>query len=382
MGGGITGGWRITWYPGVHIEAAYHFVWRDPKGQLVDVTAPMYETMPEQGITTFIPVSQAPEDFTDNRFLILVDDADLKRIVALYDASNRATREFQRLAQETRDRPWPESFLRRRDEIVDFKKRCAAESRELGTLIRQRYGAGTQPHEEPDVQDLQTIISLQILLRPEGANPEVRTPFDDAPPIDKAPLPVMSADELLEEQQLAAETAAAMQEFVIEAFSGNRWFRFSPLDTLLAFSEVLDELSAAERGAYFFTPSVLDKRAGFGVPNPPWPTGQEDRVRGVHVPAHVRPRVANDEADVVKMAEELVAELKERNRHSPRHKTTERKLIEDYELCMCVPERKILCALRALRYAAQQRISFADLFESASRHLAITTRHIGSWRSP
>ncbi|MFD9902450.1 hypothetical protein [Mesorhizobium sp. NPDC059025] len=47
-------GWCLSHFPNKFVEALHHAVWEDPNGNLVDVTAPAYQTMKGNEIT-FIP---------------------------------------------------------------------------------------------------------------------------------------------------------------------------------------------------------------------------------------------------------------------------------------------------------------------------------------
>lgn len=49
-GGSIQAGWVLTWLPEHFVEATHHAVWRQPSGELVDVTGPTFPLMTEREI--------------------------------------------------------------------------------------------------------------------------------------------------------------------------------------------------------------------------------------------------------------------------------------------------------------------------------------------
>jgi len=144
-GGKMVIGWMITWFPGVQVETTFHHVWRTPDGQLVDVTYPKYDTLPEKGATTFIRLPRHPVDVPADRFMALTDDADVMRLHELQGLIDGGRSEFGRMAQALpMGRPWPELQERRRKEIQAAQAEAYAEIRELRFAISERYHRGLQ----------------------------------------------------------------------------------------------------------------------------------------------------------------------------------------------------------------------------------------------
>ncbi len=77
LGGSIQLGWILCWWPGHLVEALHHAVWRDPKGNLLDITAPAYPTMTGKNVF-FIEDNSTPIDDLDpavpSKFSLLIDN--------------------------------------------------------------------------------------------------------------------------------------------------------------------------------------------------------------------------------------------------------------------------------------------------------------------